>query len=92
MAPDRASRQLRPARPRRFLDATRWLAPGVLLALIPKCPVCFAAYLALLSGVSVSIAAAQSLRVGLLVLGLSGFVWLLVAKLRELRSSRSRVR
>lgn len=37
---------------------TGWLFPGILLVLMPKCPVCLAAYIALVTGISIPIAAA----------------------------------
>jgi hypothetical protein len=42
-----------------------WLGPSAVLVLLPKCPVCFAGYLAL-AGVGVSVEAASGLRIGLM--------------------------
>jgi hypothetical protein len=52
----------------RFARAAGWAAPGAILALMPKCPVCFAAYLAMATGLSLSVGAATYLRTGLIVL------------------------
>lgn len=52
---------------RRGISASAWLLPGGLLVLMPKCPVCFAAYIALFTGVGISIPAASGLRLFLIV-------------------------
>ena len=39
-----------------------WLLPGGLLILMPKCPVCLAAYVAVFTSAGLSMAVAQGLR------------------------------
>jgi hypothetical protein len=56
---------------RRLSGAAASLLPGVGLALLPKCPMCLAAWLTLLTGVGVSAAAAARIR-GLIVAFLVG--------------------
>lgn len=53
---------------RRGKEAAAWLLPGGMLVLIPKCPVCFAAYIAAATGLGLSIPAASGLRVALITL------------------------
>jgi hypothetical protein len=53
---------------RRGKEVASWLVPGGLLVLIPKCPVCFAAYIAAFTGLGLSIPAATGLRVALITL------------------------
>ena len=60
----------KPARRRasRWLDATGWLVPATALALMPKCPMCVAAYVALFTGVGLSLPTAAIVRTALIAL------------------------
>lgn len=52
---------------RRGLELAGWLIPGTLLAFFPKCPLCVAGYVALATGLGVSLTVATYLRWGLLL-------------------------
>ena len=81
-----------PARPglvNRGLRALPWFVPGVVLALVPKCPACFAAWLALVSGAGVSTAMACNLRSALAVLCVASAAYALARLLVRVRRSRT---
>ena len=50
---------------RRTRGAAAWALPSVALALVPKCPMCVAAYLAIGGGLGVSLSTAAHLRTAL---------------------------
>ena len=66
----------------------RWSLPAVVLALVPKCPACFAAYIALGTGVSLSVAAASILRSTLAATCVAALVIALVSSFRTMPVKR----
>lgn len=65
---------------RRTRGAAAWALPSVALALVPKCPMCIAAYLAIGGSLSVSLTTAAHLRTALVWL-CWGALLLLAARL-----------
>jgi hypothetical protein len=61
-------KQLTRQSPRNSRGAAGWVLPSIGLVLVPKCPMCIAAWLALGGGLGVSFATASYLR--------TGFIWL----------------
>jgi len=51
-----------PAWRRRAGGLLSWLAPTAVLALMPKCPACLAGYIALATGIGLSLPTAEFLR------------------------------
>ena len=69
---------------RRFIEVAGWIVPSTILALIPKCPACLAAYIALWSGIGLSLSAAMYLRTSLLVLCVALILFLAAWNARRL--------
>lgn len=61
-APNPHPHSRRPALQRRLAEGAGWIIPAAVLAFLPKCPACFAAYVAIGAGVGLSIPVAHTLR------------------------------
>jgi hypothetical protein len=68
---------------RRLGGGLRWLTPGAGLLLVPKCPACLAGYIALSTGVGVTLPVAKALRIVLLVACVGCLAWLAGNALRR---------
>ena len=63
---------------RRYLKFTKWIIPGIVLAILPKCPLCVAAYVAIGTGVSLSFNSAAWIRWIIIILCVGSFLYLAV--------------
>lgn len=57
-----------PTLARRSRNYASWLVPSVMLAVLPKCPACLAAYVAFGTGVSLSFTTASSIKTLLVIM------------------------
>src|ERR1051326_774522 len=70
-------------RPRRGGEITGWLLSGATLVMMPKCPACLAAYLALATGIGISFSTATYLRLLLLFLCLGSMGYLAARRFKR---------
>jgi len=68
--------------PHRLLGSLRWVYPTLALVALPKCPMCLVGYVALVTGTTVSVATAETLRLAVVIASCSCFAWFALRKLR----------
>ena|SRR5438105_686147 len=63
---------------RRAWRGFQWLFPAALLVLMPKCPMCVVAYLALFTGIGISVSAAKLIQILMMAFCLISLAYLAV--------------
>jgi hypothetical protein len=69
---------------RRCHDIAGWILPAGGLVLLPKCPACLAAYVAIVTGVGISVSAAAFLRMLLLAMCITSIAYFAAMRGRRL--------
>ena len=64
-----------------------WVLPSVLLVLVPKCPVCLAAHVALWTGLGLSLSTATYLRWTILIVCCASLLVLIVSRLDRIAAN-----
>ena len=62
-------------------EAVSSLLPAVILVLLPKCPVCIAAYIAMVTGIGLSLPVTAHLRTLLVVLCATSLIYFVVRRI-----------
>jgi hypothetical protein len=67
----------------RCIEFIKMLMPAFVFVIIPKCPVCLAGYIALITGAGLSIPAATYTRVILIILCIVSFSYFIIKHVRR---------
>jgi hypothetical protein len=73
---------------RRCREVAGWMVPSAILALLPKCPACLAAYFVIGGGIGISVSTAMYVRMGLIILCAGSLGYLAVTRGRRFIARR----
>lgn len=68
---------------RGVIGLVQWMVPVTVLALVPKCPACVAAYVLLFTGVGLSLSTAAAMRWGLIATAIGLIAYLTARAVRH---------
>ena len=75
-----------PSFTRRSFNVATKMVPIAILAVLPKCPMCLAAYVALGTGIGISLAAATYIRFLLIAVCVTSLIYFILKAVRRRRS------
>jgi hypothetical protein len=73
---------------RRVWRGIQWAFPATLLVLIPKCPMCVVAYVAIFSGIGITVSTARWIQILMLMFCLTSLAYLAVKHWRRRAKAR----
>src|SRR4051812_8720864 len=69
--------------PGHVFQIVKWAIPGAILLLLPKCPLCLMAYIALATGVGLSFTTASYLQTGLIIVCVGSLLYFTASHVRR---------
>jgi hypothetical protein len=75
---------VKPTRMRRLLAASQWLVPSAILALMPKCPACVVGYVAIATGLGISLSVASFMQTTLILVCYASLAYLAFRRLEAI--------
>jgi hypothetical protein len=67
----------------RYIEFLKMIMPAIAFTLIPKCPVCLAGYVALSTGIGLSITTATYMRIVLIIVCILSLIYFVVKHVRR---------